>query len=252
MSKKLMACKSCKQEIAKNAKICPHCGAKNKKPIFKKWWFWVIIAVLIVSFGNAGRDADTNAATDSNPGSSQITTSNNGAPTDKKPAEPAKTEYCVGDTIEDGNTKIVYMSSGDYTEENQFMQPAEGNKYIFLQFAFENTSKSTDTSISFYSFECYADGYAAEMHYSGNDELSATLSAGRATTGYIYFEVPADAEVIEIEYETNVFTEKKIKFIFEGEKDSGYVQQLNTTPTEGAHHIGDLIESSRLKITYLS
>jgi hypothetical protein len=144
------------------------------------------------------------------------------------------------------------MSSGDYTEENEFMQPAEGKKYIYLQFAFENISKTTDTSISFYGFECYADGYAAEVHYGGNDDLSATLSAGRATTGYIYFEVPVDAEVIEVEYETNIFTEKKIKFIFEGEKDSGYVQQLNTTPTEGAYKVGDVVESNRLKITYLS
>ena len=129
-----------------------------------------------------------------------------------------KTKYYVGDVIEDGNTKIVFMSSGDYVEENQFMQPAEGNKYIFLQFAFENTSKTADTSISYFSFECYADGYAAKMYYGGNDSLSATLSAGRATTGFLYFEVPMDAKVIEVEYETNIFTEKKIKFVFEAEK----------------------------------
>lgn len=249
MNKKMTTCKACNQEIARSAKSCPHCGAKNKKPIFKKWWFWVIIVVvLFIAIGSSGGDADTNVTNNDNTGT---TISNN---TDSKPnkSEPAKTEYYVGDILEDGNTKIVFMSSGDYTEENEFMQPADGNKYIFLQFAFENTSKTTDTSISFYSFECYADGYAAEMHYGGDDNLSATLSAGRATTGYLYFEVPTDAEVIEVEYETNIFTEKKIKFIFEGEKDSGYVQQLNTNPTDGAHKVGDVVESSRLKITYLS
>ena len=253
MSKKLTTCKACGQEIAKSAKACPHCGAKNKKPIFKKWWFWAIIVVLIISIGTSGNDTDGgNASTNTTNPNQNISSNDTNSATDNKPKEPAKTEYYVGDTIEDGNTKIVFMSSGDYVEENEFMQPKEGNKYIFLQFAFENISKTTDTSISFYSFECYADGYAAEMYYGGNDDLSATLSAGRATTGYIYFEVPAEAEVIEVEYETNVFTEKKIKFIFEGEKDSGYVQQLNTTPTEGAYKVGDVVESSRLKITYLS
>lgn len=121
-----------------------------------------------------------------------------------------------------------------------------------MQFAFENISKSADTSVSLYSFTCYADGYAADMYYGGEDSLSATLSAGRGTTGYIYFEVPETAEKIEVEYETNVFTEKKIKFIFEGEKDSGYVQELNAVPTDGAYNVGDVAESSRLKIAYLS
>lgn len=243
---KLVACKSCGQEIATKAKICPHCGAKNKKPVFKKWWFWVIIAVLVIAIGNSGSDKKGATGTDSQTGTSQ-----NGT-TDNKKNEPAKTEYRVGDMIEDGNNRIVFVSSGDYTEENQFMQPAEGNKYIYLQFSFENISKSSDSSISFYSFECYADGYAADMYYGGDDSLSATLSPGRATTGYIYFEVPEDAQDIEVEYETNFFTEKKIKFIFEGNQDSGYVQPTNTTPTEDAHQIGDVVESSKLKITYLS
>ena len=236
MKNKLKPCKSCGQEIAKSAKFCPKCGAKNKKPIFKKWWFWAIIVVLFVAIGSSGNDS----------GSENVT--NNAS----KETVPAKTEYYVGDIIEDGNTKIVFVSSGDYIEQNEFMQPAEGNKYIFLKFAFENISKSNDASVSFYSFECYADSYAAEMHYGGEEELSATLSAGRATTGCIYFEVPEDAEVIEVEYETNFFTEKKIKFIFEGTKDSNYVQQLNAVPTEGAYVVGDIVESSNLKIAYLS
>lgn len=47
---KLIKCKSCGAEIAKSAKACPQCGAKNKKPIFKRWWFWaIIVAVLLVS-----------------------------------------------------------------------------------------------------------------------------------------------------------------------------------------------------------
>lgn len=29
---KMMKCKTCGEEIAKSAKACPHCGAKNKKP----------------------------------------------------------------------------------------------------------------------------------------------------------------------------------------------------------------------------
>lgn len=166
--------------------------------------------------------------------------------------EDIKTVYYVGDILQDGNMKIVYMSSGEHKEENQFMQPKEGNILIYLQFSFENVSKKSDASISFYSFECYADGYAVDMFYGGDDDLSATLSAGRATTGYVYFEIPKEAKEIEVEYTTNVFTEEKITFVYEGEKDSKYVLELNTTPTAGAARIGDTVEVEDLKISYLS
>ena len=255
MSKKTSTCKTCGQEIAKNAKFCPNCGKKNPQPLYKKWWFWLIIVVLIVTIGNSNNDTDANSnnTTDNNTSESTNSTTNaNSGNSSAGTSTGNKKEYRVGDIVQDGKTKIVFMSSGDYTEENSFMQPEEGKKYIFLQFAFENTSKTNDTSISFYNFECYADGYAAKMYYGGDNNLSATLSAGRATTGYLYFEIPCNAEVIEVEYETNLLTEKKIKFIFEGQKDSGYTPQLNTTPTEGAYKVGNVAESSKLKITYLS
>ena len=58
MSKKLIKCKSCGEEITKSAKSCPKCGAKNKKPIFKKWWFWLIVAVFIISAASGGSDTE--------------------------------------------------------------------------------------------------------------------------------------------------------------------------------------------------
>lgn len=62
MKSKLTTCKVCEKEIAKSAKKCPHCGAKVKKPFFKKWWFWVIVVFLIIGMAGTGGDdtADTN------------------------------------------------------------------------------------------------------------------------------------------------------------------------------------------------
>ena len=47
MKKNLTNCKVCGHEIAKNAKTCPNCGAKNKKPFYKRTWF-IVLAVLVV------------------------------------------------------------------------------------------------------------------------------------------------------------------------------------------------------------
>ena len=170
---------------------------------------------------------------------------------EKEPEAPVQSIYHVGDTLDDGGLEIVYMASGEHVEDNQFLQPKDGNKYVFLELAFINTSKS-DKSISMYSFDGYADGYAVEMYYGGDEDLSATLSPGRSTSGYLYFEVPVDAQEIEIEYTPNFFLSDKITFAFDGEADSGYVLETNTSRSDGALSVGESVQGSNVTITYLS
>ena len=45
---KMTQCKSCAKEIATSAKSCPGCGAKNKKPIYKRVWFWVVAIIIVI------------------------------------------------------------------------------------------------------------------------------------------------------------------------------------------------------------
>lgn len=59
---KTIKCKQCGEEMASNAKFCTNCGAKNKKPIFKKWWFWVLVIIVLSGMvGNGGKESDKNA-----------------------------------------------------------------------------------------------------------------------------------------------------------------------------------------------
>lgn len=167
------------------------------------------------------------------------------------PAEPDKTEFRVGDTLTVDGLEIVYVSSGEYVSDNQFLQPREGNKYIYIELACKNTSKS-DKNISYFDFDCYADGYSADAFYTGDNALSATMSAGRTTSGKVYFEVPVAASEIELEYEYNVFSDKKVHFIYEGTQESGYVAETEVTASENAYALGDIVEASGLTISYLS
>ena len=91
------------------------------------------------------------------------------------------------------------------------MQPADGNQYVYIELEVENTSNS-DQSISYFSFDCFADGSACPGYYGLENELSAELSAGRKAQGCVAFEVPIDAQTIEVEYETNVWTDKRVVF----------------------------------------
>lgn len=63
-NKKLVKCKTCNQFIARSAKICPSCGAKNKKPILKRWWFWVLaILVFLIAITPPSTPVSNNAKT---------------------------------------------------------------------------------------------------------------------------------------------------------------------------------------------
>ncbi|MHB8061263.1 MAG: hypothetical protein ACYDG2_01310 [Ruminiclostridium sp.] len=60
---KLSNCKVCKAEIATSAKTCPQCGAKNKKPFYKKWWLWGIVIIAIIIAANLGGNTDNSVPT---------------------------------------------------------------------------------------------------------------------------------------------------------------------------------------------
>lgn len=53
--KKTQKCKNCGEIIPVKAKRCPSCGAKNRRPLWKRWWFWLLV-VLVFGFGSSSED----------------------------------------------------------------------------------------------------------------------------------------------------------------------------------------------------
>ena len=118
----------------------------------------------------------------------------------------------VGDTLTTDFLKITYSECVEYKDYNEFSAPESGNTVYRLKVDIENISDS-DQFVSTWDYTCYADDNAADEYYYGDNSLSATISAGRKTSGYIYFEVPKDAENIEVEYETDFWSSKKAIFV---------------------------------------
>ena len=70
----MKTCNVCGNEIAKSAKICPHCGAKNKKPFYKKIWFWVLVIIILLGACSGGNDEPINSTSNTdNPVKTQDT-----------------------------------------------------------------------------------------------------------------------------------------------------------------------------------
>ena len=71
---KMTTCTHCGKEIAANAKTCPNCGAKVKKPIYKRVWFWILVAILVLgiggSAGGAGGSGSSNGSNNTSADSS--------------------------------------------------------------------------------------------------------------------------------------------------------------------------------------
>lgn len=258
---KLRQCSACGKEIASSVKVCPYCGEKFKKPIYKRVWFWIlIIFILLAAIGTAGNNTSNSASSDNRSNENQSSASSSGQgentsaaveQTEPSTTVPEKETYTVGDTVHLGKLDVVYVSSGEYHEENAYLQPADGKKYIFLKFAFTNTSSNSDASVSSFSFKCYADGYACDTYYGNTEDLSATLSPGRSSSGQVCFIVPKDANDIEVEYESNMLSGKKTKFLYEGEKTSDYSLKADTTTSASSLSVGEFADSSSMKVTYL-
>ncbi len=73
MATKIILCKTCGKEISSKAKSCPHCGGKNKSPIYKKPWLWIIVFVLLVGIVGASGSTDTPIDTTESTSSGQTT-----------------------------------------------------------------------------------------------------------------------------------------------------------------------------------
>ena len=81
----------------------------------------------------------------------------------------------VGDVLQDGSLRILYMASGEYEEESEFRKPEAGCKYIFVRFAFQNTDPDSDCSISLLSFQCFADGFSVPAYFGGEKEPAPSV-----------------------------------------------------------------------------
>ena len=132
---------------------------------------------------------------------------------DSSTEENTKTQYMAGDVIETKALRISYLSCGVFNPDNDFTKPKSGNKIIYFEFEFENISQS-DKLVSTFDFDCFADDNSCDDYIYGDDLLSATISSGRKAKGKVYYEVPASAKVVELEYDNSLLSSDKIIFLY--------------------------------------
>lgn len=233
-------CRSCGARISKKTEVCPNCGANNYAPFYEKWWFRLIVIFVIIGVFVLFVSKKSSQAPDPIPPSSQsiakILPSSSSVPenssipensfSSESPSEPeisspsggGSNVFVPGDTVETEYFRITYQEcDSDWREYSRFGEPHDGNKIIMAYFVFENISNEDHRCGSIY-FSCYADDISCSSYHQAYDNFLSveTISPGRKLQGCIAYEVPIDAEEIELEYEEiiSLIADRSNKFIF--------------------------------------
>ena len=97
------------------------------------------------------------------------------------------------------------------------------NKYEKITVSEIHTDFKDDNEDELYvssmEFNAYADSVAAESFYGANDSynsITATVGKGKKAIGYLFYEVPANAQKITVEYNANFWVEgNTVEFIIQ-------------------------------------
>lgn len=210
---KMVKCKSCGQEIAKSAKACPKCGAKQKKHTALGVILVILGVLLIVAAIGGGGSDEPKKVGDSVPTQSQDDQS-----IETSSAEPEKTTFGVGERVS-LNDVIVTLNGVTESNGSQFNKPSDGNVFILCEFTIENNSDRDLSVSSIMCFEAYVDGYSTSMSLSAmiesdKNQLDGPVAAKRKMNGAIGYETAADWNEIEIRFTPDFWSGKDITFIY--------------------------------------
>ena len=150
---RMVMCRKCNTAIAENVKRCPACGAKNKKPFYKKWWFilMIIIGVIGVLSLKGGKKGEEFLWSDIELGG-QL-------------PEPKSGIGKIISNSEDYLSMYVYKTSSD--DYKAYIKACEDEGYVV-------ESEKSESRYDAYNSE----GYKLELWHDDNDgELNIRLEA---------------------------------------------------------------------------
>lgn len=210
---KLINCKACGAEIARSAKHCPNCGAKNKKGHPILIGILVVFLFVIIIAAASGNDDEVQkvasndqlpAATSSIESSADKSSDNSGT-------------FSIGETAEYKNIQASLVSVTESTG-SQFLSPSDGNVFVLCEFEIANNSNSELSVSSLLSFDAYCDDYTCNLSLSAladtdKNQLDGSVAAGKKMNGVIGYEVPSDWQELEIHFSPDVWSGKDMIFI---------------------------------------
>ncbi|MDR3151914.1 MAG: DUF4352 domain-containing protein [Bifidobacteriaceae bacterium] len=168
----------------------------NSKAVFKRWWFWAIITVVVISIGT-GVNANNSGPTKTGEVSTNAT-----APSDTQNEEKS---FKVGDIISHDNKEIIVKSvQRNFDSGSQFIKPDSNKEFIKVVVYIENKS---DNKITYNTFDWSLQDSEGDiknvdaMTYGVDNGLgSGELAKGGKKTGAMIFQVAQNDKNLILQY----------------------------------------------------
>lgn len=208
-----------------------------KKKFYQKWWFWVIVAVVVLGvIGGAtrdqneqgGNDPDTNKPSTTTQYSTKVSSVTNTQDTTSEATTTQATttadQYTViGETIQSKTVNLTVESVGVITSDNQFTQPEDGKEFVEVVLLVESTATKDDVFISYLNAHAYVDGFATDLDIwacgeSDFDALSGTLAPGKKLRGCLCYSLPIGWKELELQLEIDWISGETITLLLKNER----------------------------------
>ena len=200
----------------------------EKKKFYQKWWFWVIIAVVVLgAIGSAtsgqkesgNNDTELNKTNATTPYSA-ATSNGETTQTTTQATTTAQKYTAIGETIQSKTVNLTVESVGVITSDNQFTQPEDGKEFVEVVLLVESTATKDDVFISYLNADAYVDGFATDLDIwacgeSNYDALSGTLAPGKKLRGCLCYSLPIGWKELELQLEIDWITGEKITLLLE-------------------------------------
>lgn len=215
MNKKMTTCKACGHDIAKSAKSCPHCGARNKKkhPILLGFIILFIVVGVLGSTEDSNEPKRTNRTDATN--SDAIVETEVATTTAQIEKEDV---FYVGETAVLKGVSVTLLSVTESTGSD-YNKPTDGNVFVLCEFEIANDSDTEINVSSMMSFEAYCDDYTctfslgALMEKGNKNQLDGTVASGKKFNGVIGYEVPTDWKELEVRFTPDFWSGREIIFV---------------------------------------
>lgn len=185
---------------------------KEKKPIYKRVWFWILVVIIIGAIGSQMGDGAP-AAT----GTTETTITATEAQTEAE----AEALYAVGDEVTAGDIGVVVNSVEEqesFESDNQFIDAVTTDgKFIVVDATLTNNASDAKTFSSMMfkivdeqgrNFEALTDANLMMILEDQNLFLES-VNPGMSRTGVFVFEVPADVEAYSLEISGGLWSGSK-------------------------------------------
>lgn len=173
---------------------------KEKKPFYKKWWFWLIVIIVFAVAFIPREKKDTGAKLKQSKDTESVSNTE----------EAEETIFKVGDTVDVEGYEMT-VNSVDYSDGQEYNKPSEGKKFVIINITITNNSDERE-SYNPLDFSLVADGNAQTTGFTyleGVDTLeSGDLDTGASVTGNLIQEANPEAK-LKLRYEGNPFIKNK-------------------------------------------